>query len=333
MAFENTALFEEVANKSLGKYGWEKMNRCRLIVLSENATYLIENKSTGRPSGVLRISRPGYHTLEELRSEIEWLHQINDYTPLLVANPIPGLDGEKIQIVMDDSGKEYYCIVSEYLEGDAPDEEDEELMVNHYRDLGETTAFLHRQTKIWNGAVKLTRMEWSYDNIIGATPLWGRWQEFPGMTKNVEHLLTLVSEVIQRRLIKYGRNSKNFGLIHADLRLANLLIDHRQIKVIDFDDCGFGWYLHDLASAFSFMEDKQVVPRLIKAWLEGYQRVLPLEESDRKEIDTFIMMRRLQLMSWLASHRESGPAAQLSEGYLEGTIKLAGKYLEQYQET
>ena len=53
---------------------------------------------------MLRISRPGYHTLDELNSEMKWLRQINDYTPLLVANPIKGLDGKNIQEITGPDG-------------------------------------------------------------------------------------------------------------------------------------------------------------------------------------------------------------------------------------
>lgn len=91
MAFENVDLFDAVANASLEKYGWQDRCEAKLIVLSENATYMVKNKETGEKEGVLRISRPGYHTLDELNSEMKWLRQINDYTPLLVANPIKGL--------------------------------------------------------------------------------------------------------------------------------------------------------------------------------------------------------------------------------------------------
>lgn len=97
MAFENVDLFDAVANASLEKYGWQNRCEAKLIVLSENATYMVKNKETGEKEGVLRISRPGYHTLDELNSEMKWLRQINDYTPLLVANPIKGLDGKNIQ--------------------------------------------------------------------------------------------------------------------------------------------------------------------------------------------------------------------------------------------
>lgn len=101
MAFENVDLFDAVANASLEKYGWQDRCEAKLIVLSENATYMIKNKETSEKEGVLRISRPGYHTLDELNSEMKWLRQINDYTPLLVANPIKGLDGKNIQGLQD----------------------------------------------------------------------------------------------------------------------------------------------------------------------------------------------------------------------------------------
>ena len=136
-----------------------------------------------------------------------------------------------------------------------------------------------------------------------------------------------MSGIIKKRLERYGKTEDNYGLIHADLRLANLLLEEDQIKVIDFDDCGFGWHLHDLASALSFIEEKPIVPKLVNAWLDGYKKVLPFTDTDFEEIDTFIMMRRMQLTAWLASHRESGPVAELSRGWMDGTIELAERYV------
>lgn len=200
-------------------------------------------------------------------------------------------------------------------------------MVKQFSYLGETTAYLHRQTEIWNGTAKLDRTEWNYDTIIGEHAAWGRWQDFPEMTEEAEKLLDQVARIIKKRLERYGKTENNYGLIHADLRLANLLLEDDQIKVIDFDDCGFGWHLHDLASALSFIEDKPIVPKLVNAWLDGYRKVLPFTDTDFEEIDTFIMMRRMQLTAWLASHKESGPVAELSEGWMDGTVELAERYV------
>lgn len=327
MAFENVELFNEIANDALTKYGWQDTDETNLIVLSENATYMVKNKQTGEKDGVLRISRPGYHTIDELNSEMKWLEQINEYTPLLVANPIKGIDGKNIQTIKASDGNEYYCVICEFLPGEAPDENNEEKMVKQFKYLGETTAYLHRQTEIWNGTDKLDRIEWDFDTIIGKNAAWGDWRAFQEMTDEERNILSQVEKVIEKHLKRYGKNENNYGLIHADLRLSNILLEGDQIKVIDFDDCGFGWHLHDLASALSFIEEKPIVPKLVNAWLDGYRKVLPFTDTDFEEIDTFIMMRRLQLTAWLASHKESDPVKELSVGWMDGTMELAERYL------
>ncbi len=326
MAFENKEIFNYVANAALEKYGLEKTDESKLITFSENATYLVQNKETAAKDGVLRVSRPGYHTLDEINSEMQWLNQINEYTPLIVANAQKGVNGELVQQVKDQDGKTYFCVMCAYLTGENPDENDESQLIEQFKYLGETTAYLHRQTTIWNGTKKLNRITWDYDTIIGKNAVWGDWRDFPGMSSKQEQLFMEVSKIIEERLKRYPKTDTNFGLIHADLRLANLLIDDGQIKVIDFDDCGFGYHLHDLAAALSFIEEKSYVPNLVNAWLEGYKKVLPFTDTDFEEIDTFIMMRRLQFTAWLASHQESDPAKQYTDGWLDGTVYLAERY-------
>lgn len=325
MAFENKELFHTVASLALEKYGLEETDTASLITFSENATYLVADKTTGKKDGVLRVSRPGYHTVSELNSEMKWLKQINDYTPLVVARPIKGTNGREVQEIPY-NGSVYYTTMCEFLEGTNPDENDESKLVEQFQYLGETTAYLHRQTEIWNRAEKLDRITWDCDTIIGEKAVWGDWRAFPGMTEEQEQLFSEVSKIIKARLERYPKTESNFGLIHADLRLANLLLEGNQIKVIDFDDCGFGYHLHDLAGAISFIEEKSFTPSLVNAWLEGYKKVLPFTDTDFEEIDTFIMMRRLQFTAWLASHQESDPAKQYTPGWLDGTVYLAERY-------
>ena len=69
--------------------------------------------------------------------------------------------------------------------------------------------------------------------------------EMAGWTRNDPARIALYEEashIIQKKLEAFGKDKTRFGLIHADLRLANLLIYGDEIKVIDFDDCGFGWF-------------------------------------------------------------------------------------------
>lgn len=85
--FENPEVFMEVAKAAAEHYA----DSCavKLLAFSENATYLVYDPATDEKLFVLRVGRPGYHTREEYESEISWLRQINDYTPLKVPIPFP----------------------------------------------------------------------------------------------------------------------------------------------------------------------------------------------------------------------------------------------------
>jgi len=163
--------------------------------------------------------------------------------------------------------------------------------------------------------------------FFGHNPLWGRWQDGVGVTPARAEVLGRMADAIGERLRHYGKNHQNFGLIHADLRLANLLVHEGRIQVIDFDDCGYSWFIYDLASALSFIEDQPQIPDLIAAWVRGYRSVRDLPETDIAEIPAFIMARRLLLLAWVGSHQESPFPRQLGEGFTEATCALAEKFL------
>ena len=129
------------------------------------------------------------------------------------------------------------------------------------------------------------------------------------------------------RLLRFGTGPERFGLIHADMRLANLLVNGRDIQVIDFDDCGFGWFLFDLGASVSFFEHDPRTPALCDAWQRGYRRILPLPAKDAAEIPTFVLLRRLQLVAWVGSHRFADSARDLGAEFTRGACELAERYL------
>src|SRR5262249_48959629 len=123
-------------------------------------------------------------------------------------------------------------------------------------------------------------------------------------------------------------------LVHADIRLANLMVDDaHQVRVIDFDDCGWSWFMYDFATTISFIEDHPAVPELRAAWLEGYRSVAPLAAADEAELDTFVLLRRRRLVlgAWIGSHHLfATEAAELGAPFTAGTCELAERYLSQH---
>jgi Ser/Thr protein kinase RdoA (MazF antagonist) len=108
---------------------------------------------------------------------------------------------------------------------------------------------------------------------FGHAARWGRWQDGLGVGPSERRVLGRLDSVLRARLRAYGTGPARYGLVHADTRLANLLVHDGSVSVIDFDDSGFRWYLYDLGTSVSFFEHTPEVPALVDRWLEGYRRV------------------------------------------------------------
>ena len=193
------------------------------------------------------------------------------------------------------------------------------------------TARMHIHARAWQRPPWFTRFTWDFDTALGEDkPHWGRWRDGMGMDTAKEKLFGRTVDLIGRRLAVYGKGPERFGLIHCDLRLANLLIDGKAVKAIDFDDCGFGWYMYDAATPVSFYEHEPQVPELIESWKTGYRKVLALPKDDETEIPTFIMLRRILLVAWVSSHIEADFPKTLGGGFTDGTLALCETYLKQF---
>ena len=187
---------------------------------------------------------------------------------------------------------------------------------------------MHAHSRTWRRPSGFQRFAWDYDTTLGSAGHWGRWQDGLGMGRDQRELLGRLDAVLRRRLEAFGRGPERFGLVHADIRLANLLVDGDHVRVIDFDDCGFSWFMYDFATTVSFIEDHPQVPELKDAWIEGYRSLAPLAAEDEAELDTFVMLRRLLLVAWIGSHHEfATEAAELGAGFTDVSCDLAERYL------
>jgi Ser/Thr protein kinase RdoA (MazF antagonist) len=300
----------------------------RLINLSENATYKIEAPDGRR--WALRIHRAGYHSKAAIASELAWLMDLRQSGVVVTPRPVKGRDGEIIQVIGHARmARPRHVVLSEWETGSEPGIV--ENLEAPFEVLGEVTARMHKHTQNWNCPPWFTRPTWDFETSLGdLQPHWGRWRDGMGVDTGKQKLFGRTVSLIGDRLFAYGKAQNRFGLIHCDLRLANLLIDGVDVKVIDFDDCGFGWYMYDAATPVSFYEHEPQVPALIDAWKKGYRKVIALSKEDETEIPTFIMLRRLLLVAWIGSHNETDLAKSMGLPYTEGTMALCEDYLRHF---
>ncbi|MBG0831187.1 phosphotransferase [Planomonospora sp. ID67723] len=293
-----------------------------LINVSENATFRVDDPRTGERA-ILRVHRLGYHSVPAIVSELAWLEALREEAGVRTPRVIPAPDGSRVLTVPGEQPRD--CVMFEFLPGTEPPED---RLVDGFERLGAVTARMHRHARAWRAPAGFTRFHWDYDAALGGESRWGRWQDGLGMEPEALAVLDRLDKELRERLHRFGRGPGRYGLIHADLRLANLLVTgDGPPSVIDFDDCGFGWYLYDLAAALSFIEHHPRVPEMVEGWLRGYRTVLDLPAEEEAEIWTFVMFRRLLLVAWIGTHTGVDIAAELGAGYTLGSCELAERYL------
>lgn len=289
--------------------------RATLINLSENHTFRIEG-----PQGVsvLRLHRPGYQNEASIRSELAWLKALARETDLPVVRPLAGKNGELVQR----AGEGQHAVLFAFERGSEPEAGTPEL----FRTLGRFAATAHGHVRHWSPPKGFTRPRWTVETMLAADGLWGDWRKAPGIAP-VREALDAVEERLLAALAAYGTSPDRFGLIHADMRLANLLVDGEHLHLLDFDDCGFGWFIYDLAAALSFIETDPAVPALQTAWLEGYRAVRNLSDEDMAMIPAMVLLRRMVLLAWIGSHGETDLARSQAPHFAAGTAELARRWL------
>ncbi len=319
---------DALAQEALAHYDLPADAQVSMINYSENFTYRVDAPSSGA-RWALRVHREDYHSENGIGCELAWMKALREEAGVQTPVAVPGRDAELIQTVLSDGvPRPRHCVLFDWLSGAEPDESGD--LIGPFEELGEISGRIHRHSKGWSRPAGFERLIWDYPHTLGDQPYWGRWQD--GMALDAERiaLLERLSATIERRLEAFGQAPARYGVIHADLRLANLLMDDAGTRVIDFDDCGFGWYMYDYGTALSFIEDRPDVPELTAAWVKGYRKVLELPEEEEREIPTFILLRRLLLVAWIGSHSATDLAKEMGAAFTDGTCVLAENYLSRF---
>lgn len=315
---------QRVADAALKTYDLPEGAKATMINLSENATYRVDG---GGKKWALRVHREGYHSKTAIGSELAWLQALRQDGAVTTPVPVKGKNGEIIQTITLPGLAQRHAVLFDWEAGAEPSEAE---LLGPFEVLGAATARMHSHARQWRRPKNFERMTWDFDGAFGTVQHWGSWRDGMGLDAEKTKLFQRTVDLMEKRLAAFGKGPERYGLIHCDMRLANLLIDGEETKVIDFDDCGFSWYLYDGATALSFIEHRPDVPELIAAWVKGYRSVLPLSAEDEHEIPTFVMYRRLLLVAWIGSHAETDLAKSMGVPYTRDTVALCEDYLRRY---
>jgi Ser/Thr protein kinase RdoA (MazF antagonist) len=116
------------------------------------------------------------------------------------------------------------------------------------------------------------------------------------------------AERVRAACAALGSGPAVYGLIHGDVNLTNVRFGPEGPALIDFNDCGYGYYLWDVARALLHL--RELGPRgagLREALLAGYARSLPVGAAAYAYLPAFEAMNVVDIVNWLLGLAEAPP--------------------------
>ncbi|MCB1728936.1 MAG: phosphotransferase [Halieaceae bacterium] len=331
---DQAACMRELATLALAQ--WDiGAAQLELVKYRENAVFSASAGDGTRYA--VRIHRAGYHTDAELRSELQWMAALADHG-IEVPALLPTSAGGAFAVVSGGGVPEPRQIdVFAWVEGrplgaTETGVADPGAVSANYYTIGALAARLHNQASGWTLPAGFTRHAWDAPALVGPAPLWGPFWELEALTEVERALLLRARERVARDLEAYAAapgNADRYSLIHADFVVENLIVDGDRVRLIDFDDAGFGWHLFELATALYFEMEADYFERAYAALVAGYRSQRELSEEQLQYMPLFFLARSFTYLGWVHTRFETETARELTPMLVVKACKLARDYLRE----
>jgi len=313
---------EALAGGALGAYG---LGDARLRSLRAfDRKEVLEIASPYRKPLILQMYDPSRASRDMLWSMLAWLRALAD-EGLAVPEPIRSADGALLVPVSTESGQRL-CTLSSKAPG--KQRRRRNLRPGNLRSVGRQVARIHAQAEKFSPPEGFTRLTWGWDWVFGdEAPLWRTGGSV--YSKAEMQVLEAAAELAREDLEDLGADGEVFGLIHRDLTLANLLFHDEGVHVIDFDRCGWGYYLFDLAVTLSALgPDDRRGSALRFALIESYRGERSLPDDYRRYLATFVVMRLASRINWGLQAPAGRPAPHQRTNFMSNAVNEVRRLLE-----
>lgn len=129
--------------------------------------------------------------------------------------------------------------------------------------------------------------------------------------------LRRTAKAIRSRLEALPTAAPHFGYCHGDFCRANAHVsDGGEIMLFDFDFCGPGWRVYDVAT---FLSGESV--EVVGAFLEGYEAVRSLTAQERDAIPLLQIAQRIWMLGLRASYLDEWGTMRLTDEFIDRVLE------------
>jgi Ser/Thr protein kinase RdoA (MazF antagonist) len=280
---------------------------CTLFWRGLNDTYRVS--ANGRHYA-LRIYRAGWRTPSQVQGELRALLFLREAN-VPVAAPIARSDGVLSTELEAPEGARV-AVLFDWIDGKTPRYNN----ATHAALYGTWAAQAHNATDTMCIDSHRSPLDMSY---LLDTPLTYLRQ---GMTKRpwLEPRFEAVIAKLRARMASTEGRLGDWGFCHGDLHCGNALVRGDHMAAFDFDCCGPGWRVFDLATfrwaARLRGKEEDAWGPFIKAYLEGR----PSAAADLAQVPLFVVLRHLWLMGLFVENAEEKGGGFQDDEFFENVV-------------
>jgi Ser/Thr protein kinase RdoA (MazF antagonist) len=311
----------------LPHYGYGSSVECTLFNTGQNDTYQVR---AGDATYALRLYRTG-RSLQGITDELAALvHLRSKEVP--VAAPVARSDGEFVTALDAPEGTRFAALVH-WVGGEQP----QYINAAHATLYGSVAARLHiaaddlpgRRNLQSGGAMgqpgrpmgqpsNMARPACDMGYLLDepAASLRPAIARYPSWAARFEALV----ERLTARLEQARERLTDWGFCHGDLHGGNAHVAGDQLHLFDFDFCGNGWRVYDLATYRWAARLRGAEERAWKPFIEAYLRLRPDAATDLELAPLFVILREIWLQGYFASRTAQRGNGFQDDRYFEHVV-------------
>lgn len=340
LLLRNAQIFElrKAAKEVIGLYGFEDY-KLTLLLHAMNTTFQIKTfeekgrriDSSDQPFSmdkyVLRIQPPEWLNYEYIEAEMKYLIDLRKKTGLPVSEPVAAKDGSLVQrISLGNYGESRHCVIFKWVDGIF---KKKRLTPAELTEIGKFIAKVHNFSNENINDTKYKRPVFNWEGFFGEKGVFYSGINRKNYSQNDFDIVAKASEMVRKRMENMEINPDNFGFIQGDFYFRNILFKNGEVRVIDFDLCGYGYYLYDLAIPF-WPEGQGDTGAAMQHVINGYRQIRKLDEGYEKDIAYFLALRRLIDAEYMIARIDDKRFEGFAKQYISWAVNELKYFIDLY---
>ena len=270
----------------LKRYELEESINCQVYDSGMNDIYIVK---AGIKNYYLRISLTGMHEQCDYEEELYIINTLHEHG-IQVATPVCCKDGSYIWKINAPEGRRYAVLFNEAKQAPSKDN------IKKAYNLGCMVAKMHtiadeKDFQVSRSPIDLKQLAKKPLELIQPY-LIHRREDYEFLCGATEKLCLCIKE-------KFNFDKPYYGYCHGDIHSGNVFFEDDKPKLFDFDCMGYGWRIYDIsiyAWNETFSDEKFIESETWEAFLNGYNSIRELNDTERSSISVFAALRELWMM-------------------------------------